>query len=291
VCGYCVRNSLFIVLVLFFGTLSAQTKKTANPNKAAKAVVVSEEAYVLKEPDFDAEVITVLDGGPKVYFVSGGKWGPFHKIRVSPTSFGYILDTDIKIVGAEGSALPGNPKEEEEEREARQRRPFLNTRYLGPVIQLTNFTEDTMADIRSQSLPFLGAKWTGYNTFFSGEMYVDSNFLFYSGAPAYYRDATGNAASGYIIIADFLLESADPQSPDTLSFYGMGPMLRLTHIEASLTQNGIKSGYIMEDLYLGVVFNAGLAARLGKCALRLDAKYYWERQKYWALGLAFQWDF
>jgi hypothetical protein len=283
VSGCCVRSSFFLVVSFFGLTVWSQVKE--NPNKAIKAVIVTEEAYVLKEPDFDAKVITILPGGNKVYFVSKGKWGPFHKIRVSPKIFGYVLDADIKTFA--GKKTPSQLARQQEAQ--KPKRSIIATQFGGPVLQITNFTEDTMGKKRSQMLSMLGYKWSGFNSFFDGGVYTDSNLLMYWGAPGYYKDATGHGSSGYNFIGDFLLEYTQLQSRESMSFFGFGGMMRLSHFDVTLTEGATDVDYSMDDMVVGLAFNAGVAARIAEYALRFDAKYYWEKEKYWALGLAFQW--
>ncbi len=274
-----------MTLALFFQTAWPQVK--SGPNKALKAVIVNEQAYVFKKPDFDSEVVTILSPGNLIYYVSSGKWDLFHKIRVSPTAFGYISEADIKIISDRPQTPSEKPKESEKPR--KPQREFLSRSFVGPVLQMTNFTEDTMAATRSQSLSFIGAKWSGLSGFLEGAGYSDANLLFYSGAPGYYADATGRSAGGLILIGDYMLEMMKLQGPDIVTFYGFGPMFRFSNLQVTLNQ-GNDIAYTMTDLVLGVVLNAGAGLRLGSYALRFDGKYYWEKQKYWAIGLAFQWD-
>jgi hypothetical protein len=278
-----VQNSLIFLVFVFF-TQAAWPQVKSRANKALKAVILSEQAYVFKKPDFDSEVITILSPGNMVYYVSSGKWDLFHKIRVSATAFGYISEADIKII----SDQPRVPEEKQSEPQKPQK-PFLSRSLIGPVIQMTNFTESTMAATRSQNLSFIGAKWSGISGFLEGAGYADSNLLFYSGAPGYYADATGKSAGGIIIIGDYMLEMMKLQGPDIVTFYGFGPMFRFSNLQVTLDQ-GNDIAYTMTDLVLGAVANAGAGVRLGNYALRFDGKYYWEKQKYWAIGLAFQWD-
>lgn len=299
--GCCVRNSIFIVLILLganysWGQQPAPVAKE-NPNKAIKALVVNEPAYIFIKPDFDSEVIATLNVDKKIYYVSKGKWGPFHKIRINKTTQGYVLDSDIKLASAEDFAPKPKPQVEKKpkkttSKKSKKAKTILNTNYGGPVLQLTNFTEDTMNSLRSQTLNFFGYKYSGRSRFFEDSTYIDANLLLYWGAPGYYSSATGKSASGWVLIGDFLMEATQAQSRDTMTFYGIGPVFRYSHIEATINEGAVTSDYSLDDAVLGAVVNAGIATRWDeKYALRFDGKYYWEKQKYWAFGLAFQFEF
>lgn len=282
---------------MLFGLTVAHGQSGENPNKAIKAVIVSAQAYIFKAPNFDADTITILEPSNKVYLVSKGKWGPFHKIKVDQKTYGYVIDADIKLV-SDQTALPQKKSEVKQEPRAEQddedpkpeKKAFLSGKFFGPVVQMINFTEDTADKTRSQMIPFLGARWSGLSSLLEGAGYTDANLLFYWGAPSYYQSATGRSASGFIVIGDMLLEMMNMQGPDLVTFYGVGPMVKFSNISATLNESGTDRGYSMTDLILGAAFNVGAVTRIGKYALRFDAKYYWEKQKYWALGLAFQWE-
>lgn len=294
------------ILSLVCLNLWAQNESDA---KVQKGMITSDEAYIFQEANFDAAIITVLNRG-QIYWISKEKIGPFYRIQLQPGTIGYVLDSDIKpsrsakVEGKEKKSVPkqeedkprpkiakkSEPKDKKESKDTR-RKPFANTRYRGLILQSVNFTEDTMKDVRSQSLLFYGFRWSGQSALMSG-MYTDANVLFHFAAPAYYETKTGRSASGWVSIIDFLFEIANPNGRDILFFYGFGPMLRLSHFDVSLNESGKQVDYAMDDMNLGAAFNVGLAFRLGSSyALRSEAKYYWEKQKYYSLGLAFQFEF
>ena len=275
-------------------SVSSQVK--ANPNKAQKAFISGEQAYIFQQPNFDAEVITILTPSKTVYFISNGKWGPFYKIRLEPGKTGYVLDSDIRIIKDPNSKSQTKNQNEQDgdsrnKNKKRHALSFKNARYYGPVLQMIDFTENTMNNIRHQYLPFYGIKVSGAHTVFDDNTNTEADLLLHWGPPSYYTDATGNTAAGFLILADVLWQSLQQQSKNVMTFFGAGPMFRYSHISSTLTIGNIKSEYALDDMVLGAAFNAGMVTRLEQYALRLDAKYYWERQKYWAIGLAFQFEF
>lgn len=302
-----------LLLLVFFGsslpveaqntlnksTVQAKaTKPAANPNKAQKALITGEQTYIFQKPNFDAEVATILTPSKTIYFISMGKWGPFYKIRLEPGKTGYVLDSDIRILKDPKNKTQGSSKNSEEEKDAggkskkrRHAKSFKNARYWGGVLQMTDFTENTMNNIRHQYLPFYGIKVSGPHTVLEDDTNIEVDLLLHWGPPSYYTDATSNTAAGFLIITDLLWQSLQQQSKNVMTFFGAGPMFRYSHISSTLTMGTTKSEYALDDMVLGAAFNAGMVTRLDQYALRLDAKYYWEKQKYWAIGLAFQYEF
>lgn len=254
--------------------------------QAQQATVIIEGAMVYQDADFDAPVISTLKLGG-VYSISTKKKGPFYKIRLKPGYTGWISDTDIKP----GVIKIAAPEKAKPEREEKRKRPFFATRYRGPVLQYTNYMEDTLGKERTDGLLFYGAKINGFNTMFTGEIYTDANILFFFGAPSYYQDYTKHSADGFIFIADFLLQTVMPQGKNMLFFYGFGPMFKYSHFNLDVPSGSSTLSYSADDMSLGAVFDLGTAIRMGSWSLRGDAKYYWERTKYFAFGLSFSHDF
>lgn len=259
--------------------------------QAQQATVMTDGALVYQDSDFDAAVITTLKRGG-VYSISTGKKGPFHKIRIKPGTVGWIADSDIKL------GVVKLPSPEEEEKKAKKadeppkrKKPFFAARFRGPTFEYINYTEDTLGEERSQYLLFYGMKFNGHNTLFDGEIYTDGNIIFHVGAPGYYSDYTKRSADGFIVMANFLLQTVLPQSKSHLFYYGFGPMFRYSHFTLDVPSGSKNLSYAADDMALGAIFDLGLAFRLGSLSLRTDAKYYWERTKYYGFGLNLGWEF
>ena len=281
-----MRSSLlaFLILMLIPFVSFAQ---------AQKGTIVGEDAQVYRDPDFDAPVIATLKPG-QVFAISKGKKGPFYKIRLKRGTVGWIADSDIRAgVLKVTETTQAEAQEEKEKKEAEESlNPFFASRYWGPVVEYLNYTEDTMGQERSAGVMFYGLKWSGFNTLFSGEVYTDANLLFSSGAPSYYKDATGQSAGGYIINANFLLQTVTPVGTSALWYYGFGPMLRYSHFDLHLYDGTQVNAYSADDMALGVVFDVGAAYRISrKFSVRTDAKYYWEKNRYFGIGLGVGYDF
>lgn len=277
--GLCVLNKKLILflLVLFFPLLGF--------SQAQQATVIEEGALVYQDADFDAPVITTLKRG-SVYSISKTTKGPFYKIRIKPGMLGWISDVDVrpgvhKLNSAAAQELPEEIKKEEENR---PKKPFFATRYRGLALDYINFVEETLGQERSEGLLFYGVKFNGFDTLVSGEIYTESNILLHLGPPSYY-DLTGKASEGFIFIADFLLQTVIPQGKNRLLFYGFGPILKYSHFNLALPNGANTLNYVADDMSLGAVFNLGYSLRFGKFSVRADAKYYWEKAKYYGFGL------
>lgn len=283
-----------IFMILFFGGLSTQAQ-------SQKAIVINQGALIYKEADFDAPVLAELKAG-QVYDISLKQKGPFYKIRLKPGVVGWIADNDIRLSkGAKASAGKTTDKETKKTDKSDEKNSFIEkkrtksfyaSRYRGPVLGYLAHSEDTMGAVRSSNMPFYGFKVAGPNTMFSGDFRTDAEFLFHFGAPSYYEKGTGYPASGWIFLADFIFETASPQSKWHMLTYGFGPMFKYTHFEVSMLQNGKEISYSLDDMVLGAVFDLGLHFRIANAyALRFNVKYFWEKTQYWGGSLTFGFPF
>jgi len=283
----------FLFLFLFFVGVGAFAQ-------SQKVKIVNDGALVYKQPDFDAPVLTQLRAG-QIYDVSTQTKGPFYKIRIKPGQMGWIADTDVRT--GKAAAVAGKKPDKTEEKkkeqpkdnflEKKRPRSFYASRYRGPVVSYLTYSENTMGKLRTENMPFYGFKVQGPNTMFSGDFRTDAEFLFHTSAPGYYEKATGYPASGWIFIADFVFETAYPQSKWHMLTFGFGPMFKYSHYQVSLLDVTNKPlAYSLDDMALGAVFDGGLAFRIADTyALRFNLKYYWEKTKYSAGSITFGFPF
>ena len=285
------KNKRFAVLIatLFFLTGSSllADQKKAQPNMGK---VISDGAYVYKQADFDAEVLTQLPEG-KTYPISSKVVGAFYKIKVAEGVYGFIADTDVKTTNAASEKKEKEKEKKQAEKgKTKKHKPLEWEKFHGFQIAQIAYREDTMGIRPTENILFFGAKLSGPDVVMDG-VYTDANFLFSYGAPKYYENATGNSASGYIVLLDFLFETASQESRDTLVYYGFGPMLKYSKIDAAVTKANQTQSYDMTDINIGAVFNLGICQRFESFALRGEAKYYWEKMQYLGFAFAFQLPF
>ncbi len=290
-----------VFAVGLFLVVGAAVLLLASPAMAQsqKATVIHEDAIVYSDADFDAPMIGTLKLG-SVYEISLGRKGPFYKIRIKPGMTAWIADNDIRpnntknpSASTEKSRKKKAPVvEEEEDPISPKRRPFDEQRFRGLGLEMIQYKEDTLGSKQSQGLLFYGFQFAGPNTLFSGDVPIESNILFHSGAPNYYNTAPGHGGTGWIIITDFLFQTTNPAGTNFNYFYGFGPVLKYSHFDLSLMSGGKSGNYAADDVGLGAVFNLGMGFRIfNNGAVRLEGKYYWEKQMYPALSLSFLWAF
>lgn len=262
--------------------------------QGVQATVIQNGALVYKNSDFDAPVIDTLKRGA-VHTVSKTKKGAFHKIRIKAGTVGWIADTDIRfgVIKFPPPAKVGKESKSAKESRERQRRrqSFASTKFRGPSVDFINYTEETMGQERSDFVPFYGIKVYGEDTLFQGEIYAEGNIQFAFTGPKYYEEVTGKPATGFIFLGSFLFQTATPMGKNSLRLFGLGPMFKYAHLNLQLPSGTKTLNYSAHEMTAGAVFNLGFAQRLGRASLRLDAKYYWERTKYYGLGLSLGWDF
>lgn len=268
-----------------------RTPAAEQAESTPQAQVIGDPAFIYKEANFDSEIIGTAVTG-EVYNVSKGVKGSFRKLRLKPGVVGFVSTDDVKMLsGAAAKKIKSNEAQAEKKKSPKVRSVEW-TKYRGPALQITNFAEDTLGALRTTPLYFFGAKVSGYDTLLEGDIYTETNLLLEWGAPKYYGDVTRKSAEGWIIMADFLWQMVFPQSKYHMLFMGAGPLLRYAHFNATIRDTtGKDISYSMDDLTLGAAVNGGLAYQFGRYDVRLDVKYIWERQKYFAYGVGFQWPF
>lgn len=262
--------------------------------------VTNAGALVYRNANFDSKIVTKLEAG-KSYPISSKTVGPFYKIKVKDGVYGYVADTDVKLILSakeqeakkKESAEKKAEKREERQKKAaenRAKKPFEFQKYRGLSLTNVNFREETMGLRPTETLMFYGAKFSGPDVLVDGG-YVDANVLLHFGAPKYYADATGKSADGLIMLLDFLFQSAIPGSEKSMTLIGFGPMLKYSKFSVALPVAGKEEAYELVDMSVGVAFNAAYAYKFDSFALRGEIKYYWEKMQYTALGLAVQFPF
>lgn len=107
--------SIELLLFLFMGLTVAMFCPSHAHASVAKLMVVKPTATVYAGPDFDAEVIFQLPAKRQVYgtkktFVGATGLGLFHKVRLRQGVYGYVLDTDVKVLETQDSKSSSSKK-------------------------------------------------------------------------------------------------------------------------------------------------------------------------------------
>lgn len=262
--------------------------------------IVVDEAMVFKDPDFDSDMIAQVHRG-EVFVMGTQPQGPFYKIKLKDGRLGWVMDVDIKP-GKNSSTQTTVKKNEKKtknnivQNSDKSKSPakviFGAQRWRGLHYELIQFTEKTMGKKYSESLGFLGLRIAGPNTVADGDTFVTTDVLFYFDAPKYYDQVTGQKADGWIMLTQFLFQTLYAQASQYYSMIGFGPLFKYSHFNLSLDRSGKIYNYSADDMYLGFVLQGGVAARLNpSLSLRLDAKYYYEKQQYFSGGFSLMGSF
>lgn len=253
-----------------------------------EATVVGEDPYAHQSANFDSPVVSSYKRGDviRVYPKQGEM---FFRVLLKGNKIGWIADNQVRI-GKVKLKTEGRDLTEAQKKKLRQ--SFSARRFIGPGIHYISYTENTMGKDRSEGMPFYGLKISGNDTLVDGELFVETNILFHSGAPSYYEAKTGKGSDGFIVLANVLFETTLPQSKSHYLYFGFGPLFKFSHLSLDLLVNGRTKVYAADDMVLGAAFNAGIAFKMGAAfSCRLSADYYWEKLQYGGLGLGLQWEF
>lgn len=299
--GLFVRFS-FSIATLALSTSAFAQVITGTAKQVSRGQVITQDALVYKNPDFDSPVLTQLSKG-KTFQISRKTFGAFHQIKVDSKTFGYISDVDVQPLNfkREGAVRPPTKKEKPKDKDEdsrkkaviKKRRSMEFTRYLGFMYSSINYKEETMGGVRAEALSFYGLKLAGPNVLIEGPFPTEMNVRFSSGAPTYYQKQTGQSAGGFLFTLDMQYQTVGALSKDWIRYFGFGPYFRYSKFDLSLKDpvtNKVIS-YNADDMALGAIFTLGTGFRMGSFALRPEFSYIWEKQHYYAISLAAQFEF
>lgn len=279
-----VLSSLIALSPIF-----AQAQAVKAQNKAPVGTVLNDGAIVYKAPSFDAPVLGYLKSG-KTYSISSKLFeGAFYKILVKKGVIGYIADTDIstnkKTIETMKDAREQAKKEFEAEQTGRPAKSFAQSQFGGLGYRFLDYRERTLGGMKKGHVPMIGMSLFGPGMFLGVESAF--NVLMSSGAPDYYKEITGQATSGFLLLMDMTFETVFPQSQNVVTHIGFGPMLRYNKYNVQIGT----TPYSLEDATIGLVLGVGGAVRMGRVALRGDLKYHHEVTQYWGAQLSLQYGF
>jgi hypothetical protein len=277
------------------------------------AVVITDEAYVYAQPDFDATILTSAHKGDRVRVSRGtaGAYAKFHRVRVGAV-LGYISTMDVEVEGgasvseprvkarsalarrtksgskrgAKSGAKSAGKNANETKRPKREQLPIYFTRYVGVLVGNSEFKEDTAGGAQSTRLLTYGLKVTGPDTLLQGPV-TDFNLALHYGAPSYYDSFSATSPTGFVLFADFLLLIPYLQRENFVGYFGAGPLLTLSSFKVTRGDEPLD----LTTLNAGVSVSTGLGVRFDKVALRLEGKYLFEKKNYLAFQAALQTEF
>jgi hypothetical protein len=300
----------FVFIMLGWNTRAERSQSSQQDGVAA--VISTDGALVLAEPDMDATPIAQLAAGTKVRVSKKTTSGemPFRKIRVGQR-IGYIAEIDIYL----GESLPSNSKSKKKGLEKSKSKnnklagkketvdktkdkpdentksrskddPFYFSKFVGFTFGMSEFKEGIVGVDASAWMPFYGLKITGPDVLLKGPV-IDFDLLLHYGAPAYYEPLSATKPTGFIVLTDMLLHIPVIYRDSGDVFLGLGPMLMLSQFSV----NNAGHDQSLSEVNLGYSLNLGAGYRVDHAALRLEGKYFSEKRTYRGLFASIQTQF
>jgi hypothetical protein len=131
---------------------------------------------------------------------------------------------------------------------------------------------------------------TGPGVLFDGPP-LDFNFLFSLQKPSYYSSFTKNV-TGFLLFGDLALTLPFIERTNWLWTYSLGIMYTYTKYNIQISDSKFDS----QEFRIGLDAGVGGAYRFGPAkhriyAVRADAKYYFEKTRYYGLLTSFQTEY
>lgn len=275
-------------------TSPSSGKRTAdNPRRSGNVVrITSASAPVFANPSFDSEILTELPRGTQVE-ISRRKFDVFHRVRLPDGKLGFLPDSEFlnpelqqkrrdDLQDSENGAPASRPIFDPKQEANKQRPP---SGMWGGQFAMLRYRESTLGLRPTAEVPMLGFRRTSVG-FFGGT--ADWSLLYAWAPPSYYQQATGQKASGFLILTDYQQLFESIQSATLRSYLGMGPLLRLNNYQLSTSSDGATAtnAYTARDVVLGWVVSAGIEQKWNRVSLRGELKYHMELLHYWGLSFS-----
>lgn len=274
------------------------------------AIVVTDGALVLEKPDQDSNPISQLAENTKIRVSSrpvDGVDGSKYRKMIVGKRFGYIAEIDIRTSDIPTSGTNSTSESTEEgvekarggkknrskkeaarraaakKRMSEKRETMFFSRFVGLLIGSGEYKEGIDGVDASTNMLFYGLKITGPDVIISGPV-VDFNLALHYGAPTYYEALSQTKPTGFVLLTDLLFLAPFAHGQDSMLYFGAGPMLAFSKYAV------VNSGRAMDltQINLGLSLEIAGAVRLDKVALRLEAKYFIEKQSYKSIQAAIQ---
>lgn len=261
------------------------------------AIVKTEGALVYAQPDFDSEVLGSLSQDQKIRSSRGttGAGAKFYRVRVGGVT-GYVADIDLQVEGAASSPdkeprtskkqtaeKSEDKRDEKQESKKKERLPIFFSKFVGVSVGQTFFKEGITGVDAKEALLTYGLKVTGPDVVFTGPV-IDFDLVLHYGAPTYYEKLSATKPTGFVMFANTIFLFPILNRNNQMVFAGAGPLGVLSSFKVT------NSDRVMDltALNLGLAFSLGGAVRFENVAIRLDGRYYYEKQSYPGLQLSVQ---
>lgn len=276
---------LLVLFLLFYSTVSFA---------AQNASVVTDGAMVYKKSNFDSAVMAYLRVGQKVR-ISSKKFGEFYRVQFKQGVIGYISDADVETKSKDkgAAALPTSKKSKSSTSSGSEgrARSFISKTHLGLSYSFVNYSEVFNQTDKSESLAFIGVKFTAPMRYLSGPFVFDSNLIYHSGYPSYYNmtSPVSQGISGRILLFDtqVLYSLAEAFKRKLWIYMGGGLALNYSSFEVEV----VGSKQNLSDITFGGVLTGGVGYQLGRIAVKLEPKYYALKSNYFTILTSIQYEF
>ncbi len=270
-----------------------ETKKTKT-KKGQSGLIVVEGAMVYESASFDSSVIAYLPINKKVQ-LSSKTYGPFYKVKLKKSTYGYISDVDVQVTSKAATATtptaantkkkgPTAAKDKEVEKFNKPLPALEQSTNYGFSLGSLFYSEEIMgqAPVTGAYLVY-GLKFTGPKLLLP--MTMDWSINMSMSPPPFLGDSY--KPTGYLVLGDgvmvipFLLSS-----PNVMSYLGLGGFI------ANSSLKYVEGGTVKQSggTRFGVAGSVGLAFRLNKIVWRLEGKYYYDKTPFGAAFLGVQYS-
>lgn len=277
-------------LVFLFVFLSLQCVFAQN-----KAHVLNADTDVYGSADFDSTVIGTVDPD-ETFLVSKKTYGEFYKVKFKDGTIGYIPDTEVYIEGIgtvketpfrgddlDKKAKRAKREEDEESPEDDTENPNIN--YKGVTFSLINFHEETMGGNQVADLQAFGFRFQPMQGNYQSGLAYD--LMIAPKAPDYYEEKTGAKTSGAVFWGSAGISNVSALNSNTSFRYGAGPFLRYSYFTIKDAPLRPQSTYNLQDLTVGLDFQAGIMLHSRYVTIDLGLRYFWDKESYGGFGVAF----
>lgn len=284
------KNVLSLSLSLFFSLSFWGTSASA----ARTAVVTIEGAMVYQDASFDAPVIAYLKKGKKVR-VSNKTYGAFLKLRVRRGKIGYISDIDVKVEGSgrkKRSADKGSDSEADKNSSKETDSSAKRDHALGLSGGMVNFKEEVLQQKVSAKTLVYGLKYTAP----IGASFFDVNAVLSLSPPSYYEsDSFGNGTGvsdpgtepkGMFVLLDMALNFPimSGYGNKWMLYIGGGPLIVYNNFDVTVSDEVLN----LQDVKLGGSILSGFSFQLSRMLLKVEAKYFIEKNSYFGAVASIQ---
>ncbi|MCM2352566.1 MAG: SH3 domain-containing protein [Pseudobdellovibrio sp.] len=282
-----MRLASFVFLFVF---LSLQCVFAQN-----KAHVLNADTDVYGSADFDSATIGTVDPD-ETFLVSKKTYGEFYKVKFKDGTIGYIPDTEVYIEGVgtvretpfrgddlDKKAKRAKREEDEESPEDDTENPNIN--YKGVTFSLINFHEETMGGNQVADLQAFGFRFQPLQGNYQSGLAYD--LMVAPKAPDYYEEKTGAKTSGAIFWGSAGISNVSALNSNTSFRYGAGPFLRYSYFTIKDAPLRPQSTYNLQDLTVGLDFQAGIMLHSRFVTIDLGLRYFWDKESYGGFGVAF----